>query len=65
MSGGGCGAPGFQSCQASVLIRNVLSLGMVIGLMTVMTLFQGQTGQAQDIAALIQSIQTWLAPVYW
>ena len=48
-----------------VLIRNVLSLGMVIGLMTVMTLFQGQTGQAQDLAALIQPIQTWLAPVYW
>ena len=48
-----------------VLIRNVLSLGMVIGLMTVMTLFQGQAGQAQDIAALIQPIQTWLAPVYW
>lgn len=48
-----------------VLIRNVLSLGMVIGLMTIMTLFQGQAGQAQDIAALIQPIQTWLAPVYW
>ena len=48
-----------------VLIRNVLLLGMVIGLMTVMTLFQGQAGQAQDIAALIQPIQTWLAPVYW
>ena len=47
------------------MIRNVLSLGMVIGLMTVMTLFQGQTGQAQDLAALIQPIQTWLAPVYW
>mgnify|MGYP002793061524 FL=1 len=48
-----------------VLIRNLLSLGMVIGLMAVMTLFQSQTGQAQDVGALIRPIQTGLAPVYW
>lgn len=54
-----------RGMKHAVLIRNVLSIGMVLLILFGSLSLQSLMGQVSDLTGMLTIIETWLPPVYW